>query len=42
MNKKSRGVATWVEQLRGTIITTDDEQKVKRSSNYERFESRKG
>jgi hypothetical protein len=42
MDKKSRGDATWVEQLGGTIITIDDEQKVKRSNNYERFEPRKG
>jgi hypothetical protein len=41
MNKKSGGVASWVEQLRGTITTTNDEQKVKRSSSYERFELRK-
>jgi hypothetical protein len=42
MNKKSKIVATWVEELKGTITIDDDEQKIKRNSNYERFEPRRG
>jgi hypothetical protein len=30
MNKKSRRITTWVEQLRGTITTINDEQKIRR------------
>lgn len=39
MNKKLGGVVVAeVEQLWRIITTTNDEQKIRKSSNYERFE----
>jgi len=41
MKKKLRGVATWVEQLGGTITTTNDKQKIKKGNSCEWFEPRR-
>jgi len=43
MNKKLGGVViAEVEQLGRIIATTNDEQKIRKSSSYERFEPMKG